>query len=71
MITRLEFQFGDEDGMDAHLIYANAARFYFVLCEFDGWLRNEIKYGEKPYQKVRDQLRDLMLDNDISTEMVE
>jgi hypothetical protein len=37
-----------------------------VLFQFDQWLRGEIKHNEKPYDEVRETLRGLMSDYNIT-----
>ena len=36
-----------------------------TLFNFDQWLRDEIKYRQKPYEKIRNKLNELMNDNEI------
>lgn len=65
MIAKLEFNL-PEDKEDFKTA-SNAWAYRLALEEFDGWLRNQIKYLDKnELQEVRDQLREICRDNDIN-----
>ena len=38
----------------------------YAMWDLDQWLRNEIKYHDKDYQKVRDQLWEVLQDRDLN-----
>jgi hypothetical protein len=61
----MKFTFETEDEEEAKdLIQASSMK--VVLFTFDQWLRGEIKHNEKPYDEVRETLRGLMSDYNIT-----
>lgn len=72
----LEFNLPD-DQQDFELS-SNAMKFWSVLYELDQDLRAKTKYASDDlpqdkydaYQEIRDMLRDLMMENNISLDMV-
>jgi hypothetical protein len=72
MKAKLEFSLPDEQ--HEFNCAVNGRKMYSILWELDQWLRSNVKYSPdsmsedeiKAYDKCRDQLRDLMLDESIS-----
>jgi hypothetical protein len=61
----MKYTFETEEEEEAKdLIQASSMK--VVLFTFDQWLRGEIKHNEKPYDEVRETLRGLMSDYNIT-----
>jgi len=64
--------FNNDDDSDFYMI-TNASNMYFVLWDFDNYLRSKLKYPDdndkklniKTLEIVRDELRELMEDHGI------
>jgi hypothetical protein len=73
MKAKLEFNLPDDDHEFEMAI--NGAKFHSVLWEMDQWLRTQYKYmsdteyneaAYDAYEKARTQLREFMVENNIS-----
>ena len=52
----LEFNLDDSEDKERHLRCVKATDICLTLWDFDQWLRSEIKYNEKDYREVRNEL---------------
>ena len=74
MNATLNFDLPEDDEQFA--VASKARELYFCLCEMDEWLRGKIKHGdytEEAYdalQEARDELNNIMRDNDVFTDMM-
>ena len=60
MKATLNFDLDDADDKMAHLRCTKALDLTLTLWDFDQWLRSQIKYNEKDYQSIRDELHRTM-----------
>ena len=51
---------------DDYYLANNGMKMYSILWEFDQWLRQEIKWGDKPYDDIRQKLYDIMNEENFS-----
>ena len=68
MKATLNFDLDDADDKMAHLRCTKALDLALALLHFDQWLRSQIKYNEKDYQSIRDELYKIMEEYDINLE---
>ena len=68
MKATLNFDLDDADDKMAHLRCTKALDLALALWHFDQWLRSQIKYNEKDYQSIRDELHKIMEEYDINLE---
>ena len=47
-------------------MFDNAPKYDAALCDFDHWLRSQIKHGDKDWQEVRDKLHECLADRGVS-----
>jgi hypothetical protein len=60
----MKFKLPEENG--EFNLYHNGPTYYDILWEFDQWLRTQIKHNNKnEFQEVRDQLWDLLDEEDV------
>jgi hypothetical protein len=63
----MKYTFETEEEEEAKdLIQASSMK--VVLFTFDQWLRGEIKHNEKPYDEVRETLRGMLNDYNVTIE---
>ena len=60
MKATLKFNLDNADDRIAHLRCTKALDLALALWHFDQWLRSQIKYNEKDYQSIRDELHRTM-----------
>ena len=46
--------------------FNNAGKYLCVLCDFDNWLRSNIKYEDKDWDDIRDKLHEFLDAFDVS-----
>ena len=76
MKATLEFNLPDDQ--DEFVLATNGLKFWSVLWELDQSLRSKTKYAPDSlpqdkydaYQEIRDELRELMIENNLSFDMV-
>jgi hypothetical protein len=76
MKATLEFNLPDDQ--DDFVLATSGLKFWSVLWELDQSLRSKTKYAPDSlpqdkydaYQEIRDELRDLMMENNVSFDMV-
>ena len=76
MKATLEFNLPDDQ--DEFVLATNGLKFWSVLWELDQSLRSKTKYAPDnlpqdkydAYQEIRDELRELMMENNVSFDMV-
>ena len=76
MKATLEFNLPDDQ--DDFVLATSGLKFWSVLWELDQSLRSKTKYAPDnlpqdkydAYQEIRDELRDLMMENNVSFDMV-
>ncbi len=76
MKATLEFNLPDDQ--DEFVLATSGLKFWSVLWELDQSLRSKTKYAPDSlpqdkydaYQEIRDELRDLMMENNVSFDMV-
>ena len=76
MKATLEFNLPDDQ--DDFVLATNGLKFWSVLWELDQSLRSKTKYAPDnlpqdkydAYQEIRDELRELMIENNVTFDMV-
>lgn len=76
MKATLEFNLPDDQ--DEFVLATNGLKFWSVLWELDQSLRSKTKYAPDSlpqdkydaYQEIRDELRELMIENNVTFDMV-
>ena len=76
MKATLEFNLPDDQ--DDFVLATNGLKFWSVLWELDQSLRSKTKYAPDSlpqdkydaYQEIRDELRELMIENNVTFDMV-
>ena len=76
MKATLEFNLPDDQ--DEFVLATNGLKFWSVLWELDQSLRSKTKYAPDTlpqdkydaYQEIRDELRELMIENNVTFDMV-
>ena len=66
MKAKLTFNLDDQDDEMALDRCRKSLDMALVLCDFDQWLRNEIKYNDKEYNGIREKLKEIMDDHNIN-----
>lgn len=75
----LKFNLDEEDSNDLYnfALCSKAPHMSVTIRDLDQWLRDEVKYQNLPpgyadaYDKVREKLRELLMDKDILTLVLE
>ena len=60
----------DADGPDKLLRMALADNMASVLWEFSQWLRNEMKYKDKPYEEVQEAFFGLLESEGVNLDLI-
>jgi len=66
MKATLEFNLPDENS--EYRTAFHAPGMFCVLWDFDQWLREQIKYHDKPYEDIRKKLWECLENNRVSLE---
>ena len=70
MKAKIEFNLDDPDDIFQFNVHNKAQDMALVLWDIDQWLRSEIKYKDKPYDEVREELSNIMDDREINLDTI-
>lgn len=67
---KIVFEFDSDEDRDDVRIHMSARTMHYVLTEYDGWLRNRIKYESRhELQEARDKLYEFLNAHEIASLM--